>query len=123
MRELTDSIIITLSKQTIKERRGGLRQILKEWSASDGDNKVWGYMMRNVPTQEIINVYWVIAGRIRWKCKIAEVRQNRWKRLGRGGKVEEYSTYCVFLFDFEPIPRIDQMEMKGFQGFRYFKVN
>lgn len=118
MRELTDSIVITLSQQTIKERRGGLRQILNEWRDSDGEKTTWWYKCGAAPKVEIVNVYWVIGGRVRWKSKLLQVERDKWMMFSPGTPM--YGKCWLILFDFEPIPRRDQVYMKGFQGFRYF---
>ena len=114
---MKDAIVVTLSQQTIKDRRGGLRTILKEWRDSDGENRVWLYRLGNAPKHDIQEVYWVIAGRIRWKSKFAGIDQRVTIKFGERtlrGKA------WLILFDFEPIPRKQQIALKGFQGFRYF---
>lgn len=115
----TESIVITLSGQTIKDRRGGLRQILQEWRAADGENSVWWYRTGTVPKDLVLFVYWVIAGRVRWKSKMFMIEEDKTMQFSNQSK-PMYGKVWFGLFDFEPIPRKEQVNMKGFQGFRYF---
>lgn len=114
-----DAILVTLSQQTIKDRRGGLRQILREWQASDGENLTWWYRTGTMPKHLVIWVYWVIGGRVRWKSKLLMIEENRTFQFS-GRSEPMYGKTWLGLFDFEPIPRRQQISVKGFQGFRYF---
>ena len=116
-----DAIILTLSGETIKKRKGGLRQILKEWKDADG-NTLWYYKSGTAPKDEVQTVYWVIAGRIRWKSKLAFIERNQAKKFSNHSE-PIFGKVWFALFDFEPIPRSQQAECKGFQGFRYFFDN
>lgn len=119
MSEPPDAILVTLSQQTIKDRQGGLRQILEEWRNSDGENLTWWYRIGHPPKHLVIWVYWVIGGRIRWKSKLYMIEENRTFQFS-GRSQPMYGKAWLGLFDFEPIPRRQQIQHKGFQGFRYF---
>lgn len=114
----TDAIVVTLSMQTIKERRGGLRQILAEWRDADGERSTWWYKCGTAPTREILTVYWVIGGRVRYKAKLATIERNKEMRFSNR-TAPMFGKVWLVLFDFEPIPKDRQIVMKGFQGFRY----
>lgn len=112
----TDAIVVTLSQQTIKERRGGLRQILAEWHDADGERSTWWYKCGTAPTRDIVTVYWVIGGRVRYKAKLAGIERNKEMTFGQ---TTMFGRAWLVMFDFELIPRRKQIYMKGFQGFRY----
>lgn len=112
-----DAIVVTLSMNTIRERRGGLRQILAEWRDADGERSTWWYKCGAAPTREIVNVFWVIGGRIRYKSTLLAIERNKTMMFTVGTPM--FGKAWLILFDFEPIPRHRQIEMKGFQGFRY----
>lgn len=120
MRQNHDSILITLSQKTIKERRGGYRQIVDEWICSDGNPQTWWYKSSTAPKDpdRINYVYWVVMGRIRWRSRLAQVKKDSWEKFG--GKEPMYSKRWFVMFDFEPVPRKFQLPRTGFQGFRYF---
>lgn len=117
--DLSDSILVTLSQQTIKDRRGGYRVILKEWSQSDGSWMIWYYKCGNAPKRDFVFIYWVIAGRIRYRCRILEIHKDTWMRFDNQPKPKYGKTWLACI-DFEPVPRNLQLPHKGFQGFRYF---
>lgn len=121
MNEQHDSILITLSLHTIKKRSGGLRQIINEWLASDGERQFWYYKVGNAPKspERILNVFWIINKRVRWKCKLFHVERDRPEITFTDGRTMAAKSWLV-LFDFEPIPRSMQLDIRGFQGFRYF---
>lgn len=120
MKEGCDSILVTLSLQTIKERRGGFRAIVNEWRKSDG-NTAWWYKCGTAPKapENIVWVYWTIGGRIRWRCRLLQVVNDLEIQFSTHSR-PLYSKRWLVLFDFEPIPRAQQIEHKGFQGFRYY---
>lgn len=122
MIEGSDSILITLSRDTIKARKGGYRQIAREWLASDGENSTWWYKCGTAPKDpdSICWVYWVIAGRVRWRCKLLQVERDR-SMVFNGREDPIYARAWLVLFDFEQLPKRDQVERKGFQGFRYYQ--
>lgn len=121
MKEDQDSILITLSQKTIAERRGGYRQIITEWKSADGDPITWWYRLGTAPrhSENIEWVYWVVKGRIRWRCRLAGIEKNKEMRFSNQSK-PMYGKNWLILFDFEEIPRHLQPLRKGFQGFRYF---
>lgn len=114
----TTAIIVTLSMQTIKERRGGFRQILSEWQDADGDSSTWWYKCSVKPKRDIISVYWVINGRVRYKSKLAGTEVYKNMKFSNQD-TPKFGRAWLVLFDFEPIPKRQQIVMKGFQGFRY----
>lgn len=121
MREFLDSIVVTMSQQTIKERAGGYKQICREWIDADGENSTWWYRCGNAPKRpwNIVWVYWVVKGRIRWRSRLLEIQKDKEMLFG-GQNTPKYAKAWLVMFDFERIPRTRQIEMKGFQGFRYF---
>lgn len=121
MKEGCNSIVITLSQQTIKERRGGYKKIISEWLISDGELTTWWYKIGTAPkkAEDIEWVYWVINGRIRWRCRLLQIEKNMEKQFGEAGNVM-YSKNWLVLFDFESLPKLQQIKKQGFQGFRYF---
>lgn len=121
MKESDDSILITLSTQTIKDRRGGFKRILKEWMNADGEDSTWWYKTGNGPKypERIAWVYWVINGRIRYRCRLLELVKNKEMQF-QNQLVPKYAKCWLVLFDFEHVPRHQQIAQKGFQGFRYF---
>lgn len=114
---MIDAILITLSQKTIKERRGGIRTIFMEWSNADGEKSTWSYKVGNAPKHEVLWVYWVIGGRVRWRSRILAVHKKKWVRFSNRS-TDMFGTW-IEMFDFEPIPRKEQFDQKGFQGFRY----
>lgn len=121
MKENQDSILITLSQQTIKDRRGGFRKIIQEWKDSDGYSLMWWYKCGTAPKdpEKVNYVYWVIKGRIRYRCRLAHIVKDKWMKFSEQSK-PMYAKNWLVLFDFEPVPRDLQIDRKGFQGFRYF---
>lgn len=119
MKQGQDSIIITLSQRTIKERKGGYGAIIKDWVSSNGDPLTWWYKCGNAPKhpERIAWVFWSIGGAIRWKCRLSHIEKDREVEFGHG--VTMYAKNWLVLFDFEPIPKKYQISKKGFQGFRY----
>ncbi len=113
-----EAIIITLSQQTIKDRRGGYKQILTEWANSDGNNGMWYYKCGNAPKHEVTIIYWVVGGRIRWQSTLVTIHRNQTMRFSHRTK-PMYAKSWFELIDFQPIPRHLQPVMQGFQGFRY----
>lgn len=110
--EQPDSILITMSLRILKEGyEGGYRQMIRDWMASDADPTMWMYKMHRLPKQmeNIIYVYWVINGKIRWRCKYGGLQPEA---------KEMWGLNWMLLFDFEKLPR--PVEHKGFQGFRYY---
>lgn len=109
----TDSLLITLSMQVLKEQyEGGYRQVIKDWQAADGDPTFWMFLMKNrLPKSldKIVYVYWVLGGKIRWRCKYAGLEPT---------SKELWGYNWMLLFDFEKLPV--QIPYKGFQGFRYY---
>lgn len=114
-----DSIVVTLAAKTIKERKGGLKQILSEWKQSDGEKLTWWYKLGNAPKNPVIWVYWVLGGRIRCRSRLAGIVKTREMQFSDQSK-PLYGKVWLVLFNFEPIPRAQQIDMQGFQGFRYF---
>lgn len=119
MLERPDSILVTLSQQTIRDYRDGYRGILTAWRCSDGENMAWWYRTGNGPKQDVVWVYWVIAGRIRWRCRLLNLVKDKWMQFSNRSD-PMYAKCWLVMIDFEPIPRELQIERKGFQGFRYF---
>jgi len=117
-----DAIVVTLSMNTIRERRGGLRQILTEWHDADGERSTWWYKCGTAPTRDVVTVFWVIGGRIRYKSTLADIRRNETMRFSNR-TAPMFGKVWLVLFDFQPIPRDQQIPMKGFQGFRYINSN
>lgn len=119
MIERPTAIVITLSQSLINERLGGYAKILREWKDADGEKSCWWYKMGNAPrhAESILWVYWVVKGRIRWRCRLLEVVKDRHMTFTDGRTM--YAKTWLVLMDFEPIPRRHQVELKGFQGFRY----
>ena len=117
MDERPEAIIITLSQQTIKDRRGGYRQIVEEWE-SRTDSALWYYRCGNAPVHDITTVYWVVMGRIRWKCLLVGIKRHEFMLFSNRTE-PMYAKAWLMLTDFEAIPRRAQIERKGFQGFRY----
>ena len=115
--ENKDSILVTLSQAIIKERDGGYKKIIQEWLASDGENLSWWFRMGNAPKREFLYIYWVVAGRIRYRC-LATMYPSDQVTLDDGRILDGKNWACCF--DFEAIPRALQLNKKGFQGFRYF---
>lgn len=115
-----DGIILTLSQRTIQQRRGGYKQIVQEWKDSNGEKMTWWYRSGTAPrdTSNIEWVYWVVAGRIRWRCRLLEIEKNVTKMFSVGNPM--FGKNWFVMFDFEPIPKHLQVEHKGFQGFRYY---
>ena len=117
MDERPEAIIITLSQKTIAERKGGYRQIVEEWESCT-DTWFWWYKCGNAPIHPVTTIYWVVMGRIRWKCLLVDIRRNETMRFSN--RTEPiYAKAWLMLTDFEAIPRRAQIERKGFQGFRY----
>ncbi len=118
MIEQPDAIIITLSQQTIKDRRGGYRKILQEWLEADGERGLWYYKCGNAPKHDVTIVYWIVMGRIRWQSRLVTIHRDKTMQFTNSFK-PMYAKAWLELIDFEPIPRNLQIERKGFQGFRY----
>lgn len=125
MREPTDSILVTLSKATIAEygrqtyQRGiGFSRIIKDWLAADGENGTWSYKLANAPKMEIVWVYWVIGGKIRWRSRVLEIHRNKTIQFSNRSE-PMFAKVWLEMFDFEKLPR-PYIERKGFQGFRYY---
>ena len=114
---MNDSIIVTLSQNTIKEREGGFRKILSEWNKSDGENITWWYRCGNKPKRDFIFVYWVIGGRVRYFSRVCGIERADELHTDDGRIIK--GKYWVGCFDFESIPARFQVKRKGFQGFRY----
>lgn len=114
---MKDAIILTLSQRIIKERPGGFRQILKEWSEANGEPYTWSYRVKSVPKQDITTVFWVIGGRIRYKSKVLDKHRNQ--TIQFVNRPITMTGNWVEMFDFEPIPKNKQQSYQGFQGFRY----
>lgn len=110
-----------MSSQTIKDRRGGWRKILSEWKNADGEHSTWWYKCGNAPKYQdrIAWVYWIVQGRIRWRCRLLEVHKNVEITFDRQS-TPKFARAWLVLFDFEQIPRHLQTYQRGFQGFRYF---
>ncbi len=119
--ERPEAIIITLSLNTIKDYRGGYRAILNDWINSDGESMLWYYKCGNAPVQPVSIVYWVVAGRIRWQCRLVSVLKNHTMKFSNGS-FPMYAKAWLELIDFEQIPRQLQLAMPGFQGFRYSAI-
>jgi len=115
-----EAIIITLSQKTIQERRGGYRQILAEWQ-SCSDEWFWYYKCGNAPIMPVTTVYWVILGRIRWKCLLIDILKDTSVQFSNQSE-QIYAKAWLQLTDFEPLPRRQQIPRKGFQGFRYSPI-
>lgn len=119
---MRDSIVITLSQSIIKERKGGYKEIVKEWLNADGEKGgVWCYKCHVLPKypDKVLWVYWVISGRIRWKCKMAGTFKNR--TIDFPGQNKSITGNWLIVMCFEPIPKKIQIEMKGFRGFKYLE--
>ena len=115
--EPPDGIIITIPMKAIEEK-GGYRSFLEEFlDCVEDDHYANSYWIKagNKPKHDVLDVYIVIGGRIRWKCTFVEshgageVELDRGKMYGRGWIV------CTGPAE-KPSPPI---YMKGFQGFRY----
>lgn len=121
MTQNQDSILITLSQKTIKDRRGGFKKILEEWRSADGEQSTWWYKCGTAPKDpENVNwVYWVVKGRIRYRARLLDVVKDREIQFTNQSK-PMFAKRWLVLFDFEQIPRRLQINRKGFQGFRYF---
>jgi len=117
MNDRPEAIVITLSQQTIKDRKGGYRQIIEEWESCT-DTWFWYYKCGNAPKMPVTTIYWVIMGRIRWKCLLIDIDRDKWIQFSNR-TAPMYAKAWLILTDFEPIPRRQQIIQKGFQGFRY----
>lgn len=115
-----DALLITLSQSQIKKQ--GYKNIAKEWEKIDGDPLTWWYKMATAPKHldRIIWVYWIVKGRIRWRCRYVGIEKDKAMEFGnRPG--EHYAKVWLILVDFERIPRSEQVEQKGIRGFRYWR--
>lgn len=121
MEDRPEAIIITMSQQTIKDRPGGYKRIMEEWMGSNGDT-IWNYRCINPPVHPVSIIYWVIAGRIRWQCRLVSVQKVKRRHSSDVFRKRIYAMAWLELIDFEAIPRQIQPAMKGFQGFRYSPI-
>jgi len=110
-----EAIIVTLSQREIKEK--GYRSIIEGWRKCT-DQYFWFYKCGNAPTMPVTIVYWVVMGRIRWKCLLIDIYKDRWMEFDNKPGLH-YAKAWLQLTDFEQIPRRQQVIRKGFQGFRY----
>ena len=114
MKELADSILITLGQDQIKSY-GGFKNVLTEWRKCNGSPLFWYQAIHQLPKQKVVYVYWVIGGKIRYKSKLFDIDHGH-----NGPMIKHTSPNWLVCFDFEHIPKLSQLERKGFQGFRYF---
>ena len=112
--ERRTAILITAGKKTI-DGHGSLRNLVKTWNELHG---TWWYRLGTAPKkpEDILEVYWTIGGRVRYKSRLLEV-QHGWVEFETG---EHWAKNWLVLFDFQPLPRHEQRHIKGFQGFRYY---
>lgn len=115
MDERPEAIIVTLSQREIQEK--GYRNIIKQWE-SCSDRYFWFYKCGNAPKMPVTTVYWVVMGRIRWKCLLIDIHRKTSMNFDNMPG-EHYAKAWLQLTDFERIPRRQQVVRKGFQGFRY----
>lgn len=114
------AIAVTLSQQTIADRKGGFKTILEEWNNPD---IIWYYRCGNLPKfTELLYVFWVIGGRYRYVSVIAGMEKDKTMRFVReNGTFAEMHGNWILNIDYKPIPRRYQEPRKGFQGFRYIQ--
>ena len=122
MVEFSDAILVTLSQATIKDRVGGYRQIIQEWLQSDGERVIWHYKCGNLPKRDVVWVYWVIGGKVRWRARVMETHKNKEMTFTDrdGSNPRRLTGNFLALIDFEQLPH-PQVNRKGFQGFRYYQ--
>lgn len=120
MKEDCDSIMVTLSRNTIKNRKGGFKEIVQEWLEMDGIHYTWYYKLSSGPKDpsRISWVYWVIGNRVRYRSRVLEVERKKAMIFSHDQK-PIFARAWLVCFDFEAIPRRSQVYFKGFQGFRY----
>lgn len=117
MNEFPDGIIITISMKSIEEK-GGYRNFLKEFlDCMEDDHYSSAYWIKagNKPRHDVLDVYIVIGGRIRWKCTFVESHKAGYIELDRGRMYGRGWIVCTGPVERPPQP----IYKKGFQGFRY----
>ena len=111
---MDDSILVTLGQSTIKDRKGGYKLIAKEWLNADGEQDTWWYRCGNAPKREVVYVYWVIGGRIRWRSRLLDIHKDITMTFDNQTEAK-YAKAWLVLYDFETIPRQLQTIRKGFK--------
>lgn len=119
---MPEGIVITFGYDLI-EYKGGLRSFIRHFLLSMHDeNCTWLQKCKNAPKNDILYVYIIIAGRLRYRCYYGGYQSGQtsiynsdarswststviiWPRIVLAGPVEK----CPF-----------KRQLKGFQGFRY----
>lgn len=114
-----EGIVVTCGAQMIEEK-GGLRKFIKWFeSCFEDDNGYWLHKCKNKPQHDIIYVYVIIHGKIKYRLSYGgyqrtamayshpdaqEMTEVEWPHVVLGGPLVK-------------APR--DFEFKGFQGFRY----
>lgn len=116
MKETDDAMIITMDLKTLRTREGGYKRILQDMANCDEfkGHHWWYHRLANTPLQRhfdrVTIIFWVIGGRIRFQSLPLILSKDE------HGTTQECE---LVTYNFDPIPRLKQVEMKGFRGFRY----
>lgn len=115
--ERPEGIIITISKQMLKEKgyRNWLRNFIDAMDKED-----WTYWMRQgaQPKHTVIHVYLCIGGKIRFRANFVMTQGAGRKTFSDGSSL--FGKAWIILAG--PVQRPPfTISMKGFQGFRYTK--
>lgn len=112
------TILVTLTEKDIRDRPGGLKQIVKEWKYTDGETLSWWYRTDVPPSKAVTVVYWVIDGVVRYRSKLDQVHLN--KKVHFPDKPRPtFGAVWFSLSNFESLPPDQHKEVKRFSGWKY----
>lgn len=114
----SNTILVTLTEKDIRDRQGGLKQIIKEWKYSNGVTLSWWYRTDFSPSLGVTVVYWVIDGVVRYQSKLDQVHLNKKVHFPDKPRAT-FGAVWFSLSNFESLPPAQRKEVKRFAGWKY----
>ena len=113
-----EGIIVTLPKRFFEEQDHAT--YLKELEKVNNDEHVWYRVMKNLPKQDFLYVYTIIANKVHHRTMFAGLARNKTMKFPRpNGGIRTFENANAVIMAGPVVMAPYEIPMKGFQGFRY----
>ncbi|MHB1278275.1 MAG: hypothetical protein ACYC1Q_07745 [Bacteroidia bacterium] len=116
--EKPEAILVTYPQFLLK-RYGGMENFRKQMLYFNEEDSVWFQRCKNKPKYEVPYVYIVIENRIAYRFNCAEWEPGAPEQVQRPDGTLNVITWPRLLLTGPVIEAPEEIEYKGFQGFRY----
>jgi hypothetical protein len=100
--------------------RTGASLFIEMKKVLESEEDYWNHMLKNLPTQDVLYVYFVWSGKLQARGNLLAYERNKTKRFvapNGAFKTFEHKNWVLIGGPFLAAPY--DIPMKGFQGFRY----